>query len=531
MVRFEIDGTTYAAETGTPVLKAALDNGIEIPHYCYHPALTVVASCRLCLVEIDDHNPRSGQVERVPKLVPSCQTPVKEGLRVWTQTDKVRDNQRAVMEYFLINHPLDCPVCDQAGECWLQDYSYRFGNALSRMIEPKQKQPKKDIGKGILLYADRCVMCSRCVRFTREVSGTNELCVVQRGNRSEIDVFPGMSLDNKLSGNTADICPVGALLDKKFLFTQRVWHLQSAESVCPGCSAGCNITVDHNNGIVYRLRPRYNPHVNDHWMCDEGRWGWEYHHSEHRIGTYVHRQADVEHTLTGSDLPAALRTLFEQAGREHPDKVAVVLSPMLSCEEALLLGETVRSLVPNAVLVAGPVPTVGQDESFKSGFTIRAEKAPNRLGVRMVLDALGGPQASFEDFVTKLAGGSYDTAMITGGYFSPWVTDELVAAADKAGTLIVHDLLDSALAQAATVRIGACTWAERSGTFVNHAGNAQPFEWGVPPLQGLVADQQWLWQFAGRDGMFNAEAMRDELQERLADFALCLAPEVPEIVH
>src|SRR5690606_10022541 len=228
MPQITINGRPLEFEKGETILQVALRNDIEIPHYCWHPGLTVVASCRICLAEVSAPNPRNdNRLEPIPKLLPTCQTPCGEGQVVYTDSPKSIANQKAVMEYLLINHPVDCPVCDQAGECYLQDYSYQYGRGQSRFHEDKIKQPKKDLGPHVLLYSDRCIMCSRCVRFCREVTGTSELIVEGRGNAEQIDIFPGEALDNELSANVIDLCPVGALLDKDFLFTQRVWFLRS----------------------------------------------------------------------------------------------------------------------------------------------------------------------------------------------------------------------------------------------------------------------------------------------------------------
>ena len=246
MPKITVDGRLVEAKDKQMILQACLDNHLQMPYYCYHPGLSIVASCRICLVE----------VEGIPKLVPSCQTPVRDGMVVHTKSPKAVANQKQVMEYLLINHPLDCPVCDQAGECLLQDYSYQYGRSQSRFEEDKQKKPKKDVGRNIVLYNDRCIMCTRCVRFTREVTGTCELYVDGRGHKEEIDIFPGKPLDNPLSANVADICPVGALLDKDFLFKQRVWLLKQTPSVSPVDAGGENVWIEHNEGGVYRSKPR-----------------------------------------------------------------------------------------------------------------------------------------------------------------------------------------------------------------------------------------------------------------------------------
>ncbi|MGD0542520.1 MAG: 2Fe-2S iron-sulfur cluster-binding protein, partial [Tepidisphaeraceae bacterium] len=230
MPKITVDGKLIECKDRQMVLQACLDAGYELPRYCYHPGLSIPASCRICLVE----------VEGIPKLVPSCQTPIRDGMVVHSRSPKAVANQKQVMEYLLINHPLDCPICDQAGECDLQDYSYEYGRSQSRFEEDKAKKPKKDVGDNIYLYADRCIMCTRCVRFTREISGTSELYVDGRGYRQEIDIFPGKPCNNKLAGNVVDLCPVGALLDKDFLFKQRVWLLKQTPSISPVDSGGEN---------------------------------------------------------------------------------------------------------------------------------------------------------------------------------------------------------------------------------------------------------------------------------------------------
>src|SRR5271168_5076169 len=290
-----------AVDIGTDrlnLIQAAQRGGVFIPSYCWHPALTVVASCRMCLVEVGDKKP-DGSVAMQPRVVPGCQTPAKDGTVIVTDSPRAKAAQQQVLEDLLLNHPLDCPVCDKAGECSLQDFSYRFGNAQSRMIDDKNQPPNKDyIGEHITLFADRCIMCSRCVRFTREIAGTAELMVTSRGHHSEIDIFPGEPVNNKLAGNVVDICPVGALCSKDFLYKQRVWFLKDQKSVCPECSTGCSIHVDHNKDIVYRLRPRENPQAQGHFMCDEGRFDYAYINDRERLQQpMVKPQGEVLRTL------------------------------------------------------------------------------------------------------------------------------------------------------------------------------------------------------------------------------------------
>src|SRR5438445_8201247 len=412
------------------LIQAALKGGVFIPHYCWHAALTVVASCRMCLVEVGERKP-DGAIAMQPKVVPACQTPAKDGTVVVTNSAKTRSAQGQTLEGLLLNHPLDCPVCDKAGECLLQDFSYNFGNSQSRMIEDKNTPPNKPyISDTITLFTDRCIMCSRCVRFTREISGTAELQVVNRGDHSEIDIFPGQPLNNQLAGNVVDLCPVGALCSKDFLYKQRVWFLKSQKSVCADCSTGCGTFVDDNKDLVYRLRPRENPEAQGYFMCDEGRYGFHYANSEQRILRPLLRgnaQANGAPTPTSYEevLPALLQELLELAKGDGA-AVAAVLSPFLTCEEAYLFATYVKQLSPQARLALGPVPVVGADGTYPKDrhgrpvqpvkFTIRAEKCPNRKGVEAVLKHFQKEVIGFDAVVKSANEGKVQALYLAAGY-------------------------------------------------------------------------------------------------------------------
>ncbi len=549
MPKLVIDGHPVECRPGISVLQAAVDAGWNIPHYCYHPGLSIVASCRLCLMEMKMPDPRSGEMAWVPKLFPSCQTPVKDGLEVRFASSVVGDNQRHVMEYYLVNHPLDCPVCDKAGECYLQDYSEQFGSAASRMVEDKQKNPKKDIGPHTLLYQDRCVLCTRCVRFCQEIAGTGELAVVNRGSRNEIDVFPGRPLDNPLQGNVVDLCPVGALLDKDFLFRQRVWLLKSTKSISPADSRGQTIWIDHNEHGVHRLRPRYNERVNEWWLSDEARFGWKYIHRDDRLRTPRVRVGGGLRPEPWSALAEIVRTSLAAAAKNDAGAgVAAVLSPMLSCEEAWLLASFVRQVAPRATLVVGHVPVVGQDQVFPKGtnqnparkcgaeqprgFIIKAEKCPNRRGVETIVQHLGGANLDFRAFLANAIEGAFKAAYLTAGYPTPWLMPEAQQALAKVGFLIVHDLFPSALDERADIQIPGATWAEREGTFMNCDGLVQPFERAIPPLEGVQADGQFFYELAGRTGLYRAATVRAELAAAVPAFGAVFEPaELAEHAH
>ncbi len=540
MPKITIDNQNIDCRDGVPVLQAALEAGWDVPHYCYHPGLSIVASCRLCLMEMMMPNPKTQELQWSPKLVPSCQTPVKDGQVCRFDSDAVRRNQAQCMEYFLLNHPLDCPVCDQAGECYLQDYSFKFGMAESRMVDQKLKNPKKDIGPKTLLYQDRCVMCTRCVRFTDEIAGTQELCVVNRGARAEIDVFPGIPLANALQGNVVDICPVGSLLDKDFLFKRRVWELKGTPSVCPGCATGCTIRADHADDVVYRLKPRDNPKVNHWWMCDEGRFGFNYVHDKDRLTRPLIRRGMDTETLRWEELPGILRfRIAEHVREEGPAKVAAVLSPWMACEEAWLLMQFLRQIAPEATLSLGPVPVFGEDQRFPVGlngkapkFTIRKEKCPNRRGIEMLFEHSDGSVVDFSDFVKRATEGSYSTAWIVGGYPSKWVTPEMAKIAGKISFLVVQDLFPSELSDAATVVLPACAWVERDGCFVNFDGLIQPFERAIQPPEGARRDGQFLFELAGYQGLYSSERVREMMAASLHAFGdVWVPPPSPAHAH
>jgi NADH-quinone oxidoreductase subunit G len=484
-----------------------------------------------------------GTVAMQPKVVPACQTPAKDGTIVITNSDKARHAQMQTLESLLLNHPLDCPVCDKAGECLLQDYSYGFGRSQSRMIDDKNQPPNKNhIGDQITLFADRCIMCSRCVRFTREISGTAELQVINRGNHSEIDIFPGQPCNNKLAGNVVDICPVGALCSKDFLYKQRVWYLKNTNSVCPDCSTGCSIHLDTNKNIVYRLRPRENPKAQGHFMCDLGRFGYHYMNSDQRLSRPLIRREDGEPASTWDQVVASLRQELSQAIAADPSSVAAMLSPFLTCEEAFLLAKFLKGLSPEVRLFLGPVPVVGEDDTYPKDrhgrpiqpvrFTIRAEKCPNRRGVEAVLRHFQGEVLAFDDLLHQAGENKLKAIYLAAGYpprsgglqSSPplrggWITEEQAAALKQVPLLIVQDLFPSPVSTMAKYVIPAATYAEKDGTFVNHAGLAQAIHWAVRPPDGVRSDGQVFLDLLERRGLVHAPSLRAEIAGEIPYFA------------
>lgn len=514
MPTITVDGRRIECRDRQMVLQACLDAGLELPYYCYHPGLSIPASCRICLVE----------VEGIPKLVPSCQTPVREGMIVHSTSPKAAANRKAVMEYLLTSHPIDCPVCDQAGECFLQDYSFQYGRSVARFQEAKERQPKKDIGDHILLYSDRCIYCTRCVRFTREVSGTSELYVNGRTATQEIDVFPGKPINNKLSGNVVDICPVGALLDKDFLFKQRVWLLRPTPSISPADSGGENIVLDHGKGIIHRIRPRFNAQVNKWWISDDTRYTYKVVYDPNRLRRPMRKQHGVPvETNWTTALDAAVDGLRQLVKTHGAGSIYAMLSPMMACEEAWLLGRWIRSIDPRAVLVLGPVPSAGEDETFhhylthQETFRIKAEKVPNAAGVKRVMELLGGSTAAFDEFsaaakpeLKNLKGG-----WIVGGYLSNWIPaqpPELFLRGHK----VVQDILGNSLTAGADVALPAAAWAEKEGCWENYQGLIQSYLAAVPPPEDIRREGDVYLQLLARPGLYNAQEIRRQMGEPFA---------------
>ena len=517
-------------------IQAAAKVGVEIPAYCWHPALSVVASCRMCLVEVGDKKP-DGTVAMQPKLVPGCQTPAKDGTVIISDSQKVKDARKATLEYLLLNHPLDCPTCDQAGECYLQDYSFNYGRGYSRLNEPKNIKPDKThIGDQITLFTDRCIMCTRCVRFTREVSGSAELQVVSRGSHEEIDIFPGHPVNNPLAGNVVDLCPVGALCSKDFLYQQRVWWLKSQSSVCPGCSTGCSITVDQNEERVYRLHPRPNEKAQGHFMCDAGRFGWKYTHSDQRLMSAEARKNGKVTTTDFDSVLSSARAALKKAAQSARGKVAAVLSPWMTVEEAYLLSSFLKGIDESMTLAMGPVRIDGQDDHFPKDvkgnavepvkFTIRAEKCPNRAGVEAVLNHFVGDVMPFEELLRLSSTGQFSAVYLVGGDPEGWMTEIHAEAFSKVETVIVQDILASAVLKHATHVLPSGTFVEREGVFVNHNGLAQLIRRSVRGPDGTRPDGRLLWELAERPGLIQTEALRKEIAAAIPALAAIASTEL-----
>jgi len=374
MIKIFIDEKPFDVEEGLTIFNAAEQNGISIPHLCYHPAFPPEGTCRMCLVEI----------EGVPKLELSCSTRVRDGMKIFTHSNRVKEARRGVLEFLLAEHPIDCPICDQAGDCKLQDYYDEYGLYDSQFREKKEKREKKvEIGKNLLLDQERCILCRRCIRFLSEVTKTRELGLFNRGNHTEINVYDGLQIDNNYSGNLAQLCPVGAITDKDFRFQTRNWFLDSGESICPLCSRGCRISIDYHKGFArfpvpkraYRVQAEYNPDINGYWICDMGRYGYGY-INESRL-----EKALTNNGSKSSDMNKAI----EDAAKwivplpyvNKTKNIILVLNTWLSNEELYLIKKIFHDDLGVKKIYFTDLPDGKRDDILMT-----AERTPNKRGAR-----------------------------------------------------------------------------------------------------------------------------------------------------
>ena len=490
MPKLTIDGREVEVPAGTNLIEAARRLGIEVPYYCYHPGLSIAGQCRLCMVDVGN-SPR-------PQI--ACNTLAADGMVVRTETPKVLETRQSVMEFHLINHPLDCPVCDQAGECWLQIYYMKHGLYEPRMVDEKAHKPKAvPLGPHVILDAERCILCSRCVRFCDEITGTGELGIFQRGDHSEIGLFPGKELANPYSANVVDICPVGALTDRDFRFAVRVWYLETAKSVCPGCSRGCNIEVHynlrrphHNQGHrVARLKPRENPEVNQWWICDAGRYGYKFVDDASRL-LFPTRGRESAAREVGWDemVPLVAARLRDY----RPDEIGVLASPRMANEDLFVLKRLVEHLGFANVDFRVPPERPGDEDRI----LIKADKNPNTRGAELIglapraggLDARGMLRAARERRLRCLWVFHHDLLA------SAWPGSEIREALRALDWFIFQGSNANGISPDADVLLPSATWVEREGTFTNFEGRVQRFWKAVEPPGASLSD----WEILARIG-------------------------------
>jgi NADH-quinone oxidoreductase subunit G len=481
MPKIKINGTEVDAPEGANLLKVCLEQGAFVPHYCWHPGLSPAGNCRMCLVKVSTSR----------KLETACMYPCSEGLEVTTEGPEVEAGRKAVLEYMLINHPLDCPICDKAGECDLQDFTYTYRGGVSRFTDRKVVRHTKDLGPNIRIWGSRCINCTRCIRFCDEITGTGELGIVNRGDKSVVDVFPGIPIDNPLSLNVVDICPVGALNDRSFLYQARVWFTDRTKSICPSCSRGCNITITSHDNAIKRLQPRTNLEVNGYWMCDEGRMNVKYVSEERR-------------------LRAGKGSLQELASMIREKPFAAVVSAYQTIEELHLIRKLGIKTIGLLALERG------EPRKFPGGFVINADKTPNRAGAVQILGEEAA-SSGLKKVIEELQGGAAKGLLVLNGIPDLNIPEKLVAAAKKAEFVAVSDILPNPLVELADVVIPGSTWAEKDGTYMNADRRIQRIRKAVNPPGGVRSELQWLQEIAG-NGTLSAEGIFREAVEGM-DYA------------
>ena len=462
-VKFKLNGKEVEADEGRLVIDAAKDEGVEIPHYCYHPALGNPGNCRMCIVE----------VAGAPKPQVSCRTGVREGMDVKSDSEIAKRAQASALELHLVNHPLDCPVCDQSGECGLQDYYMKIGKYQSQVREDKQHKGKRiEAGPHVMLDQERCILCTRCTRFVDDITKTHELGIFGRGHEERIEVTPGMTLDNAYSGNVVDICPVGALTDRDFRYKVRVWYLDKTDSVCPGCSRGCNISVHtntqrpwHNDGKrVARLKPRVNMDVNGHWMCDDGRYGFGNIDAD-RLGRVLRLTPDKK------DLSWEIAA-EEIAARFKDGNISIVASGMLSNED----WSSLKTVFPAATLYFTAEPDqVGEEDALLR----KKEKVPNLKGA----ENLGLKSGSFDALAKELESGKIKNLyVIDRDLAKVWGADRAKALVAKAGFSVFQGPNKGAVGDSYHYRLPATAYVEEEGHFTNFEGKVQAYKKALDPI-------------------------------------------------
>ncbi len=477
MVKIFIDEIELDVEEGTTILKAAESAGLQIPHLCYHKAFVPEGTCRMCLVDI----------EGIPKLELACSTQAREGMKISTKSERVIEARKGVLECLLAEHPIDCPICDKAGECKLQDYYEEYGLFESEFRETKEKRQKRiEIGKNLLHDQERCVLCRRCVRFLSEVTKTDEMGVFHRGIHADVSTYDGVPIDNNYSGNLAEICPVGAITDKDFRFKTRTWFLQSRESVCPLCSRGCSIVVESHPGFsrfsipkrVYRVRSRENQKVNGFWICDKGRYEYAYLDQERIADIVTNNSQDAQ------NWPEVISLVTGEIGRlfhmKRAANIGLILHTGLTNEELFLVNKIFRE-----ELDIGRIGFFDPPEEKSDDFLLTAERTPNKRGARELGFDLQPPdwQKFFDDIDLLLV---FASPLINNMEVSP-----LKAALDKINTKMLFTSRNHDINALFDIVVPMSLIAEKGGSLTNVAGNIQSF---TPALDALGNSKPY-WQF------------------------------------
>ena len=522
----EVPRTMPDPVTGKPapatMIQACFAAGTMVPHYCYHPKLPVAGNCRMCLVEFGtpalgpDRKPiinpdGTPRIAKAPRPAIACATPVSAGMEIYTDTPAVKQMREGVLEFLLINHPLDCPICDQAGECKLQEYSVDYGRSESRFVEAKVHKPKRvDLGPRIVLDDERCILCTRCIRFTRDIVGDDALGIVNRGSYNTLTAYPGRVFDNNYTLNTVDLCPVGALTSKDFRFQMRVWFLKETKSLCTSCATGCNIIIGSREDKICRYEPRENDAVNASWMCDHGRLNYKWIGREDRLAEI--RQPKPESQSEAASWASAMKDVADKLKQAAPGSVAVIASARQTNEELYLLAKLAKKLGA----LTDSVPRMGEGDRL----LLNADRNPNSTGARLTGIAAEPMGSNLPDIAEGIRGGRIRTLLVVGED----VTRHGLGAdvLEKLETLIVSDILPNATTQLAHYLLPGCSHAEKRGTFTTAKGRVQKFMKAIEP----PGDARPEWEFlrdlvasvTGQDRPVSIEALFNQMAAEVPAF-------------
>jgi len=506
----------------TTMIQACAAANVEVPHYCYHPKLPVAGNCRMCLVEFGtpalglDRKPMlnpdgSVKINKSPRPAIACATPISPGMEIYTNTPNVKQMREGVLEFLLINHPLDCPICDQAGECKLQEYSVDYGQSSTRFVEEKVHKPKHvDLGPRIVLDDERCILCTRCIRFTRDVAGDDALGILDRGGHSTLSKYPGKEFDNNYTLNTVDICPVGALTSKDFRFQMRVWFLKETRSICTSCATGCNIIIGSREERVLRYEPRENDAVNSCWMCDYGRLNYKWINREDRLGEVQSPKSKVQ--SHPGNWAIVLKEISEVLRKAPAGSVAIVASARQTNEELYLLNKLKTKLGA----MSDSVPRFAEGDKL----LLNADRNPNSNGAKLTGISSAEMGANLPKVADGIRAGQIKTLIV----FGEDVTKHGIDAAllGKLETLIVSDILPNATTAAAHYVLPGCAHAEKRGTFTNTKGRVQKFMKAVEPKGDARPEWEFLHELVfnttGQNGFATIEGLFDQMSREIPAF-------------
>jgi NADH-quinone oxidoreductase subunit G len=531
-IKVKVDGIEVDAPKFTPdwsgklvpttMIQACGLAKVDVPHYCYHPKLPVAGNCRMCLVEYGvpaigpDRKPLlspdgTPKISKSPRPAIACATPVSAGMEIYTDTASVRHMREGVLEFLLINHPLDCPICDQAGECKLQEYSVQHGQAESRFVEEKVHKPKRvEIGPRIVLDDERCILCTRCIRFTRDIAGDDALGIVNRGSYNTLTTYPGKAFDNNYTLNTVDLCPVGALTSKDFRFQMRVWFLKETKSICASCGTGCNIVVGSREEQVYRFEPRENDAVNSSWMCDYGRLNYKWINRPDRLVQLL--GPGSRNNGKASPWATVLGEISEKFATAAPNSTAFIVSARQTNEELYLL----KQLADKLGALTDCVPRSGPGDHL----LLNSDRNPNSTGAKLIGIAADPVGSNIARIADGIRAGQIKCLVV----FGEDVTKHGIGATllDKLDTLIVSDILPNATTELAHYLLPGCAHIEKRGTMTNVKGRVQKFMKAIEPKGDARAEWEFLHELiygaSEQNGFVSIEKLFNQMAREVPAF-------------